>query len=117
MYSTVGYRHGHTVTHGFDVSLIERIREEYELQRQSNLTQNPSSRFGALPLQLLQIVLVETEFLTSSHLEENLLLLPAYVIYFIDEDTLFQLFTSSVEVDNNNRWCYICMAVYPSTTL
>ena len=97
----VGYRHGHAVTQGFDLSLIERVREEYELQRQSDLTQNPSSRFGALPLQLLQIVLVDTDFLTSSHLEEELLLLPAYVIYFIDEDSLFQLFKSSGEVDKN----------------
>lgn len=90
------------------MSLIERVRVEYELQRQSDLTQNPSSRFGALPLQLLQIVLVDTEFLMSSHLEEELLLLPAYVIYFIDEDSLFQLFKSSGEVDKN-RWSVLLM--------
>ena len=97
----VGYRHGHIVTHGFDLSLVERVREEYNLQRQSDLTQNPSYRFGALPLQLLQIVLVDAEFFASSHLEEVLLLLPAYVIYFIDEDMMLPLFKSSDRADQN----------------
>ena len=46
---------------------------------------DPDSRYGVQPLQLLQIVLVDRSFFEDRY-HETVLLLPAYVVYYIDDN-------------------------------
>ena len=96
----------HVVANVFDLSLMETVREEFERKRQQDLAANPSSRFQPFPLQMLQIILADAETFSSSgssrRLEEVLLLLTAYLIYFIDDGDSFPL-CQSLDGDEGSR--------------
>ena len=68
-----------------DLSQVERARARYVERLEKDRLKDPDSRYGVQPLQLLQIVLVDRSFFEDPY-HETVLLLPAYVVHYIDDN-------------------------------